>query len=109
MSSPPPPDRPSRWLVPVILVAAVLLLAAGAAAYFWFRRTPPPPQDLVGAMTANTRGVGQMERFDYAAAQKEFEEAARLAPDWLPARINLGIALFNQQPADTKELAAQVV
>ncbi|MDY3555204.1 FG-GAP-like repeat-containing protein [Gemmata sp. JC717] len=37
-----------------------------------------------------------MERFDYAAAQKEFEDAIRLAPDAPFAKINLGIALFNQ-------------
>src|SRR5262249_32829035 len=29
------------------------------------------------------------------AAAKEFEEAMRLDPDWLPARINLGLALLN--------------
>jgi hypothetical protein len=36
-----------------------------------------------------------MEQFKYPDAAKEFEEAARLAPDWLPARINLGMALYN--------------
>jgi tetratricopeptide (TPR) repeat protein len=60
------------------------------------------------AVAANLRGVGLMEQHRFADAQREFEEAARLAPDWLTAQINLGIAMLNQQPADTKELSEQV-
>ena len=38
-----------------------------------------------------------MEQFKYNDAVKEFEEAAKLAPDWTPAKINLAIALLNTQ------------
>jgi tetratricopeptide (TPR) repeat protein len=106
----PPPASGRRWLLPGLL--ALLLIAGGVAVYLvWFRPKPSddrPPPDLTAAMAANTRGVGRMEQFDYPAAQAEFEDAARLAPDWLPAQVNLGIALFNQQPADQKALTAQV-
>ncbi|HEY2785190.1 MAG TPA: FG-GAP-like repeat-containing protein [Fimbriiglobus sp.] len=59
-------------------------------------------------MSANARGVGRMERFEYAEAATEFEQAAKLAPDWLPARINLGIALFNQNDPSVIAAARQV-
>jgi tetratricopeptide (TPR) repeat protein len=86
------------------LFALVALVAVGVGAYFvWFRKKPEPPKpDLDAAFQHNLRGVGLMERFRYAAAQKEFEEAVRFAPDWVPARINLGISMFNQQPANNK-------
>lgn len=106
-TSPPPPAPPpaplKRSLLPLLLLL-VLLGGAGAGAYFaWFRKKPEPPKpDLDAAVERNLRGVGQMEKFRYADAQKEFAEAVRLAPDWAPARINLGIAMFNQQPAGNK-------
>ena len=62
-------------------------------------------------MAANLRGVGHMERLkadEFAAAEAEFEEAARLAPEWLPAQINLGIALFNQDTPEKLARAKQV-
>jgi Flp pilus assembly protein TadD len=80
-------------VLPIILLLCVLAAAAGVVAYSWFR---PKPVDMAAAMVANTRGVGRMERFEYAEAEQEFAEAVRLAPDWLPARINLGMAQFNQ-------------
>src|SRR5262249_22362332 len=36
-----------------------------------------------------------MEGYHYDEAVPEFEKVVRLAPDWLPGRINLGIALLN--------------
>src|SRR5262249_34833707 len=36
-----------------------------------------------------------MEQFKYPEAVVTLEEAHALAPDWLPGRINLGIALLN--------------
>ena len=53
--------------------------------------------DAVAAAHANARGIGHMEQFDYPAALKEFEESVKFAPDWTPAKINLGIALLNTQ------------
>jgi hypothetical protein len=58
---------------------------------------------MLAVLRANNRGVGEMERFDYPKAAKEFEEVTRLAPDWAPGHINLGIALLNE-PKDPKNL-----
>ncbi len=54
-----------------------------------------PKSDPLAATEANARGVAMMERFDYREAAAEFEEASRLAPDWLPAKLNSGMALYN--------------
>ena len=102
MSS-PVPQRPRPPLVPILLGVAALL-AAGVAVWFFFLRSRT---DLDAAMAANTRGVGLMEKFEYKDAVKEFEQAVRLAPDWLTARINLGMALFNQQSADDRALTTE--
>jgi tetratricopeptide (TPR) repeat protein len=75
------------------LLAALLLAAAGLSLR-WFRPSVTN-LDPMAATAANARGVGYMEQFEYPKAAKEFEEAAKLAPDWLPARINLGMALYN--------------
>src|SRR5438067_423806 len=101
MSSPPSAPRPRRrWLLPL---AVLLLAGVGVTAYLLWPRPNPQP-DLTAAAAANTRGVGRMERYEYAEAEAEFAEAVRLAPDWPPARINLGIAQFNQ---DTPEAIAR--
>lgn len=57
---------------------------------------------MEAAAAANTRGCALMEQqkeAEFAKAETEFAEAARLAPDWLAPRINRGIALFNQNTA----------
>ncbi len=99
MSPPPTALARRRWPLPAFLLA----LGAGAVAAYLLWPKPPlqPTADLTAALAANTRGVGRMERFEYGEAVKEFEEAARLAPDWRPAKINLGIALFNQDLPET--------
>ncbi len=110
MSSPPsapvpvPPSRRARWRIPALLLVFV---GAGVCAYLLWPRSKPQP-DVTAAMTANSRGVGYMEQHNFPAAEAEFAEAVRLAPDWLPARVNLGIAMFNQQPADNKTLTQHV-
>ncbi len=77
-------------------LVAVLLLG-GAFAVWWFAfRTVAPKGDAVAATAANSRGIGQMEQFEYEKAEAAFAEAAKLAPDWLPARINLGMAIYNR-------------
>ncbi len=89
----PSSPRRTRRIWPVA-VATLLLLGIGL--FIWLRKgTENAKSDPLAATEANARGVGLMERFEYPAAAKEFEEAARLAPDWLPARINLGMALYN--------------
>jgi hypothetical protein len=93
------PARPSRRRLWFWLLAAIAIAATGLAVW-WFTRPAPQPApkaDLVAAAHANARGVGLMERFvdGQAEAISAFEEAVRLAPDWTPAKINLGIALLN--------------
>src|SRR6266545_6310127 len=112
MASPPPPAPPPRrprWW-PVVLAVAVL--AAGFAGWVLLVPKPPspptstnalPPPDPIAAAHANARGIGYMEQFEemqpggkrgYEKAAECFEEAIRYAPDWTPAKINLGIALL---------------
>lgn len=109
MSSPTPPSPApqsrKRWLLPTLLL--LLLGGVGVGAYFLWPHPKPEP-DINAAIAANLRGVGHMEQFKFAEAEKEFAEATKLAPDWLPARINLGIAMFNQQPAGNKTLTQHV-
>src|ERR1700736_6615046 len=92
----PSPGRPNRLRRPLVSLGVLLLLLA-ASVYgvwrWWGHRGP----DMVAVLHANNRGVGSMEQFDYDRAVHAFEEAGRLAPDWLPARINLGIALLNRR------------
>src|SRR5262249_13151541 len=98
--------RPWLW------VGLVLLVAGGGAAVPWqllVRRGSSGP-DMVAVLQANNRGVGHLEQYRGGIAQavKDFEEVARLAPDWTPGQINLGIALMNyargpQLSAEEKE------
>ena len=119
MSEPTPqPGEPPRKNEPrpsrVGLVLLGLLAIAGVSIGVWFLARPKPqpnPEpgakaDLVAAAHANARGIGYLEQFDekyedgsnaHSRAIAAFEEAMKLAPDWTPARINLGIALLNTQ------------
>ncbi len=85
-----------------LLGLTVVILAAVAVVLLWPRRAvvEPAKSDPVGATEANARGVGLMEQFRYDEAAKEFDAAAALAPEWLPARINLGMALYNAASRD---------
>jgi hypothetical protein len=60
------------------------------------------PPDMVAVMHANNRGVGHMEQYKVGIvpAVKDFEDVVRLAPDWTPGQINLGIALMNLAKGD---------
>lgn len=89
----------------------LLLMLVGAAYLTWryWPATPSPVEhDLLAAAQANARGLALLEWFDEnyqgrpasELAIEAFEEAVRLAPDWLPARINLGIALLNSRDKD---------
>src|SRR5262249_13158652 len=108
------PTYPRRRTVLTALGA--LLLAAGAAGW-WLANRPDADgraarEDAAGFVraaaesaaravdperlcAANNKGVGLMERFAYAEAARAFEAVVEMAPDWLPGRINLGIALLN--------------
>jgi tetratricopeptide (TPR) repeat protein len=107
----------------VLALSAAVLLAVGLAALWWVTGlgTDGAARDDAAALVraaadsaahpveweklcaANSRGVGLMERFEYSAAVNVFEGVVEMAPDWLPGRINLGIALLNAGGAGTRE------
>ncbi len=109
MSSPSPnPPAPKRRGLLVILIALGLIAVPLA---IWLGTRKPSNNNLMAATEANNRGVGLMGRSEekqangrtaFQNAATEFEEAARLAPDWMPAKVNLAIALYNStvDPAD---------
>ena len=91
-----PSTKPGRQLLYWLGAAAVTVLIAAIAIYFWQRqRDEQHASNLQAASEANARGVGLMEQFEYSGAAEEFEKAIKLAPDWLPARINHGMSLYN--------------
>ncbi len=105
MTPPVTPPRRSRRHV-FLALGGVGLLGIAVAAFFLLRKpVDKPKSDPLAATEANARGIGQMEQFNYSDplkptdAVREFTEAVRLAPDWLPARINLGMALYNSAAA----------
>ncbi len=104
----PAPRRPWRVFGLAALLVVGLACAAGLAVKFGGGR-PVATADPLGATEANARGVGLMEQFNYADATKEFAEAARLAPDWLPARLNLGMALYNSATRDDDPVLPRAV
>ncbi len=114
------PFRPFRhawWAVPITLVVAVLLGLVGRALWTpkpvveepidelkpvnsgWF--IPPSKPDMDAATAHNFHGVELMDQLEFTDARAEFAAAVRAAPDWLPARINYGIAVFNENPDNT--------
>jgi tetratricopeptide (TPR) repeat protein len=112
-----------------VLLAALVLLAGLAGALAWWLLRPPAlgpaaaqasralvsgasqgaSTDLAAVLPLNNRGVGLMERFEYASAVRVFEQVVGKAPAWLPGRINLGIALLNaggtSEPGQLKRTA----
>ncbi len=62
----------------------------------WSTRDEIPPDQLSSVMDAHYRGLGAMERYEYAQAAEAFREVHRLAPGWNAGTINLSIALLNQ-------------
>ena len=96
----PAPNR-IRWLASGVLL--LILVGGGIWGYSFWQKLQTEK-----ALAANLRGVGLMEQHKFPDAEKEFAEAVRLAPDWNVAKINLGIAMLNQQPTDSKKLTAHV-
>jgi hypothetical protein len=98
------PASKNRWLIGSGLVA---LVAAAAVTAWWLWPHDQPP-DMVLAMSANNRGIGLIERFDYEEAVQAFDEVGRLAPQWLPGKINLGIALLNTRKPENMQRAIEL-
>jgi Flp pilus assembly protein TadD len=94
-----------------LLLVTVLLAAVAVVAWQLNKSRDRTTTDPVAVAHANARGIGHMEQFSdgYPKAVAAFEEALKLAPDWTPAKINLGIALYNsdQAPA-TLDRAAEI-
>jgi hypothetical protein len=82
------------------LLALGVLGAAGYGVWRWFNQKKSP--DMVAVLQVNNRAVGLMEQFKYPEAVEAFEKVVEMAPDWLPGRINLGIALMNYDPSSSK-------
>src|SRR5438477_12346596 len=77
----------TRWLLG--LGALLLVGATGDVGWQWWKQP-----DMARVLAANNRGVGHMEQFKFPEAVEDFEEVVRLAPDWLPGRINRAIAVM---------------
>jgi Tfp pilus assembly protein PilF len=92
-----------------ILPLLMLVLISGLVVWLFVIRKPLAKSDPIAANAANVRGVGYMEQFDYPKAAQQFEEAASLAPNWLPARINLGMALYNSASKAEDPVLAQAI
>lgn len=101
-------------------IGGILLVVLAASGYLLWRYRSGNPvtseADLLAAAQANARGLALLEWFDEqyqgrpAADQaiEAFEEAVQRAPDWLAARINLGIALLNSRDADPQSKAEKL-
>lgn len=61
------------------------------------------------AAASNDRGVALMGRYEYAAAEVEFQAAVDAAPEWPAARINLAIATLNRQNEGDEHLALDIL
>ena len=65
--------------------------------------TPPkqngdeiPADQLSAVIDAHYQGLGAMERYEYSAATRAFQDIHSRAPGWTIGTINLAIALLNQ-------------
>jgi len=52
---------------------------------------------LTQVLRLNNRGVAHLEKYDYRRAAEQFQKAVELKPDFVPAMVNLGIALLLPQ------------
>src|SRR5947208_3166738 len=90
--------RGTLWLIlPLLIVAAIGIVVA-----LIFRGSQPRPgtkteraPDMALVLRLNNQGIAYLDNFKFPRAIKQFEILVAMAPDWLPGRINLGIALFN--------------
>jgi hypothetical protein len=92
------------------MVLLVLVVVFGYLAWRQFRKPVtkedmPPLQDV---LSANNRGLGYMEQYDYPSAELAFRDLVSKAPDWIPGRVNLAIALLNQNTAPKLDEAVEV-
>jgi tetratricopeptide (TPR) repeat protein len=62
------------------------------------------PNDSTRRLRLNTLGVAYLNQQRSAEAQKLFEQALQADPKFAVARLNLGIALLNQQKAEAAHI-----
>jgi len=91
-----------RSVLPTTLLVLLLLVAACGDGD---RPSWPPSKSAIAAMN---QGLGHLERFDYQPASLSFQEAARLSPQWVDARINLAIAELNRREKKHHDRAAKI-
>lgn len=92
--------RSGRFRIVAIGGSVLLLAAAGWGAWLLFRPTADSNKteaDMAAVLKTNNIGIGHMEHFEYGLASSAFEKVVEMAPDWIPGRINLAIALLNSQ------------
>src|SRR5262245_3123487 len=91
---------------PLMLVGGLLILVALTVFGWYWTRPPAGLGDA--ALAANNRGVGWMELFEYRDAESEFEQVVKLAPGWVPGRVNLAISKYNQATPEKIQEAIQI-
>jgi len=100
----------ARWPWLVFAAAVILAPLIGTAVYRMTRQKPPKPPlaaaDMEKAVALNNRGMGLMEKYEYAPAAEVFQQAREAAPDWTIAEINYAIARMNV--ADPPDLDAAI-
>ena len=115
--------RSPRFWLPVSLVPVVPLLLLA----MWVGCSNDPPAGSSGAVgksrddgafrvtlemiAENNRGAGLMEQYKYKQAKEVFQALVDAHPDWLDAKVNLGIAVLNftQKGAAAVSILEQVV
>ncbi len=70
-------------------------------------RPPAARKTAAEALRQNTRGVAYMNQQKAAEAQKYFEKALEIDPNFAEARLNLGIAFLGQQKQEQGRTALQ--
>lgn len=91
--------RTWSWLA-VLVLAIMAMSPAGCKKKSTTQDAVQPAetsQSDAALVELNNRGVGQMGRFEYAAARETFEEVVAARAEWQQAKVNLAIATFNRQ------------
>src|SRR5215467_2917273 len=95
--------RRTRPFIPALLVLAAVFPLAGLFAARSAHRAAASADALPASAEAarfNSVGVAYMGQQRFAEAQKQFEAALKVRPDYALARLNLGIAFIAQQKSD---------
>jgi tetratricopeptide (TPR) repeat protein len=105
------PNGRRHW--PLWLGGILVLLLAAVGGGIWWWLTKPRDQEPVydahnvdweAVYEAHNHAIAVMDQFKYPEAIVEFEKVVQMAPDWIPARVNLGIALLNASGDDPSKI-----